>query len=144
MPTGMEKNREHERVFFSNKQRPTALLALPGIRSAIPAKVLDLSLGGMACALRRHPNLRFKAEDFLYLIEFQDIQKKRIPANIDIEIRWVIDAERFQNIGFGCSFVALSEKLRQELQFFIKQGLSVNHIRLQNADSKDFVEKNIL
>jgi|GEM_PF-1648643 len=141
MANEWEKQRKHKRVFFSKQQGLTALFALPGIRSTIPVKIMDLSMGGLGCVLTRHPNLRFKEGDQLTLLELHDLERRRIPADIPVEIRWVIDMERFQSIGLGCRFSDTPPELKKSLQAFIEQGLSRDEIKPQNSDSKDFVKR---
>ncbi|MDZ7832397.1 MAG: PilZ domain-containing protein [Desulfobacterales bacterium] len=143
MTNQWEKQRKYKRVFFSRQQGLTALFALPGIQSTIPVKIMDLSLGGMGCVLIRHPNLTFKEGDHLTLIELHDLERRRIPADIAVEIRWVIDMERFQSIGLGCRFSDTPPELEKSLQSFIEQGPSADEIKPQTTDSKDFVKKKI-
>ena len=141
MANEWEKQRKYKRVFFSKQQGLIALFALPGIQSTIPVKIMDISLGGMGCVLTRHPNLMFKEGDQLTLIELYDLERRRIPADIAVEIRWVIDMERFQSIGLGCRFSDTPPELEKRLQAFIEQGLSADEIKPQTADSKDFVKR---
>jgi c-di-GMP-binding flagellar brake protein YcgR len=143
MDQNWEQHRTHQRVFFSHKAGLTALLSLPGLRSAIPSKIVDLSLGGMACTMLRHQNLIFHEKDLLNLVEFYNLERKRITANISMEIRWVLDAENFNNIGLGFRFIDPADTMKQALRAFIDQGLNAQHIGIQKTDTQAFVKKEI-
>ncbi|RJP93703.1 MAG: PilZ domain-containing protein [Desulfobacteraceae bacterium] len=143
MDKNWEQHRTHQRVFFSHKAGLTAILALPGIRSAIPVKILDISLGGMGCTLQRHPNLVFHEKDFLTLAEFYNLERKRIISTISMEIRWVLDAENFANIGLGFRFIDLNDEMKHQFENFIDQGINAQKLLIQKTDSQEFVKKRI-
>jgi hypothetical protein len=143
MDKNWEQHRTHQRVFFSHKAGLTAVLALPGIRSAIPVKILDISLGGMGCTMQRHRNLVFHDNDFLTLAEFYNLERKRIISNISMEIRWVFDAENFKNIGLGFRFIDPSDEMKHQFSNFIDQGINARNLLVQKADSQEFVKDRI-
>jgi hypothetical protein len=143
MDQNWEKHRKHQRVIFSHKDGLTALLALPGFRNAIPAKIMDISIGGMGCIMKRHKNLIFNEKDSLTLSEFHNLERKRIAANISLEIRWVLEDDNFKNIGLGFRFIDLTDEMKKELRSFIDQGLKAQNLYFQKTDSQKFVEKRI-
>jgi hypothetical protein len=143
MNQNWDQHRSHQRVFFSHKTGLTAILALPGIRSAIPAKIMDISLGGMGCIMQRHRNLIFHEKDLLTLAEFYNLDRKRVISNIAMEIRWLIDSETFTNIGLGFRFIDLSDEMKHQFSDFIDQGLHAQNLLIQKADSQEFVKQRI-
>jgi hypothetical protein len=143
MSQNWERHRAHQRVFFSHKTGLTAILALPGIRSAFPAKILDISLGGMGCIMPRHRNLIFHEKDILTLSEFYNLERKRIISNISMEIRWLFDAESFTNIGLGFRFIDLGDEMKHQFNVFIDQGLNAQNLLIQKTDSQEFVKNRI-
>jgi len=143
MDQNWERHRTHQRVFFSHKAGLTAMLALPGIRNAIPAKIMDISLGGMGCIMKRHKNLVFHENDLLIMAEFYNLDRKRIAANLSLEIRWVLDVKNFENIGLGFRFIDPADEIKQQLSIFIDQGLNAQNLKIQKADSLAFIKKQI-
>jgi len=91
----------------------------------------------------RHQNLIFHEKDLLNLVEFYNLERKRITANISMEIRWVLDAENFNNIGLGFRFIDPADTMKQALRAFIDQGLNAQHIGIQKIDTQAFVKKEI-
>jgi c-di-GMP-binding flagellar brake protein YcgR len=144
MKQNWDRHRTHQRVFFSHKAGLTAILALPGIRSAIPAKIMDISLGGMGCTMARHRNLVFHEKDVLTLAEFYNLERKRIISSISMEIRWVLDAENFANIGLGFRFIDLNDEMKIQFSDFIEQGINARNFLVQKADSQEFVKNQII
>ena len=143
MNQNWESYRTDQRVFFSHKTGLTALLSLPIIRSSIPVKILDISLGGMGCTMQRHQNLIFHKNDFLNLIEFYNLERKRVIANISMEIRWVLDTDNFNSIGMGLRFIDPPDEMTQHLITLINQGLKARNLEIQKIDTQEFVKKRI-
>ena len=143
MANQWEKIREHPRVFFSPGDGLTAVFSVAGISDPIPARILDMSLGGIGCFTRRDDRLVLKDKGRLMLAGIDNADNLKIAASMAVEVRWIIDHAEFGHIGFGCRFLDTPEPVRRQIADFLNRVMAAGRQMLDAFDSKHYVKDSI-
>ncbi|MFZ2632003.1 MAG: PilZ domain-containing protein [Desulfosalsimonadaceae bacterium] len=138
MATDWGKIRKHQRVLFTPKDRITGVFSTQG--TATDVLVLDMSLGGLSCIMKRLDQGAYQPGDRLVLLEINDGDALTFSMNTEIEIKWVQDISSFIHVGFGCQFLNLAEKDRERLARFIDDELKKDARNKQVSDSQTYIK----
>jgi hypothetical protein len=138
MTTDWGKIRKHQRVLFSPKDRITGVFSTQGRMTDV--MILDMSLGGLSCIMKRLDQGAYQSGDRLDLLEINDGDALTFSMNTEIEIKWVQDISSFVHVGFGCMFLNLVEGSRERLAKFIDDELKKDARNKQVSDSKEYAK----
>ncbi len=117
------EQRKFKRFFFPNHEMIRAVFSFSGDKGLIfDSKVLNLCELGLGLVVRKIDTNAaddLKAGDILHLKEIVGNPDLKFIREIKSEIRWVVNAQWMDNIGFGCEFVDISAELRGKIDSFI-------------------------
>jgi len=102
--------------------------------------VLDLSLGGLSCIMKRLDQGAYQPGDHLVVREINDGDALKISMNTEIEIKWIQDISSFVHVGFGCQFLNLAKESREQLVKFIDDELKKDARNNQVSDSQAYAK----
>lgn len=122
-PNSIEQ-RKFKRFYFSNHEMIRAVFSFSDDKELIiDSKVLNLSESGLGLVVRRNAGNAandLKDGDILHLKEIVGAPDLKFIREIKSEIRWVVNAQWMDNIGFGCEFINISAELRKKIRSFIR------------------------
>ena len=123
MSPNIIEQRKFKRFFFPNHEMIRAVFSFSDDRGLIfDSKVLNLSELGLGLVVRKSDTNAaddLKAGDILNLKEIVGNPDLEFIREIKSEIRWVVNAQWMDNIGFGCEFIDISAELREKINSFI-------------------------
>ncbi|MDY6904895.1 MAG: PilZ domain-containing protein [Thermodesulfobacteriota bacterium] len=121
-PNSIEQ-RKYKRLYFPAHEKIRAVFSFSGDKQLIlDSKVLNLSELGLGLVVHKSDTNAaddLKAGDILHLKEIVGNPDLEFIREIKSEIRWVVNAQWMDNIGFGCEFVDISAELRGKIDSFI-------------------------
>ncbi len=119
-----QEQRKYPRIFFPGNDVVLAKI-LPAVGGAsFDARLLNISEGGLGFHLKRSVDIRLKANDSLRLLALVGDPHLAEVADLDMEVRWVMDEEYLDHVAVGCEFTGLDAHNRQLLQDFVLVALS--------------------
>lgn len=101
------KNHEIEGMFFLSASQPD---------QQIQARLLNLSEGGLHFIRKRQNKGEIREGDRLTLTSVKGPAPLNLRCEIEMEIRWILDHEFMEHIGYGCEFLNLSNGLRERFR----------------------------
>ena len=117
------EQRKFKRYFFPNHEMIRAVFSFSDDTGLVfDSKVLNLSELGLGLVVRKSDTNAaddLKTGDILHLKEIVGNPDLKFIRKIKSEIRWVVNAQWMDNIGFGCEFVDISDELRGKIDSFI-------------------------
>jgi c-di-GMP-binding flagellar brake protein YcgR len=117
------EQRKFKRYFFPNHEMIRAVFSFSDDTGLVfDSKVLNLSELGLGLVVRKSDTNAaddLKTGDILHLKEIVGHPDLKFIRKIKSEIRWVVNAQWMDNIGFGCEFVDISDELRGKIDSFI-------------------------
>ena len=117
------EQRKYKRLYFPTHETIRAVFSFSGDKQLIfDSKVLNLSELGLGLVVRKSDTNAaddLKAGDILHLEEIVGNPDLEFIRAIQSEIRWVVNAQWMDNIGFGCEFVDISAEQRGKIDSFI-------------------------
>lgn len=123
MSPNMIEQRQYKRFFFPNHEMIRAVFSFAGDKGLIfDSKVLNLSELGLGLVVHKSDTSAaddLKSGDILHLKEIVGNPDLKFIREIKSEIRWVVNAQWMDNIGFGCEFIDISAELREKIDSFI-------------------------
>ncbi len=141
MSQDWERVRAHKRIFFSKRQDVRARFTAGKKDLGFRAKVLDLSLGGLGCSMRRNQGIHLAKGVRLNLGLLGDGADWIVAADTPVEIRWILDIEGFDHIGFGCRFIDLDPSTEKALRQVINEELERRNRSGKVKDTIQLAEK---
>ncbi len=117
-PNAIEQ-RKFKRFFFPTDEMFRAIFSFSDDKElTFDSKVLNLSELGLGLVVRKsaaNAANDLKAGDILYLKKVVGNPELDFICEIKSEIRWVVNAQWMDNIGFGCEFIDISVELRKKI-----------------------------
>jgi hypothetical protein len=111
------ERRRFKRIFFSEKDHVEALLSFLGNSDlVISTLVLDLGESGLRLTLDKDDPIGIRCEDTLLLREITGCPELLFLRNVRAKIRWVLDHQFLDHIGFGCEFLDMPSDQRERLR----------------------------
>jgi c-di-GMP-binding flagellar brake protein YcgR len=127
---GYEK-RKFKRIVFSAKDEVMGMFKVPGIADDwVSYKIADISAGGLRFILPRGDDLKVSIGDTFFLHEIKGKSQLEFVADIELQVKWVMDHELFEHLMIGCEFVTIAEDVRKQIDQFVESELAQ-----QNQDS---------
>ncbi len=133
----MDKNhngserRKFKRIVFSATDEVMGMFTFPKVADdLISYKIADISAGGLRFILPRENDLKISTGDKFFLREIRGRTKLDFVADIELEVKWVMDHEMFEHIMIGCEFLNISEAVQTQIDQFVELELGD-----QNQDS---------
>lgn len=115
-----KERRKFSRVLFSIEDGVVGVFTLSGNKKeSIAAFIFDLSTGGLHFILSRDENKGFSNGDHLTLSKIRGKTSLQFIADIEIEIKWILDHQYVEHIGLGCEFKNLPEAVRDQIGQFV-------------------------
>ena len=127
-----KERRLYKRVFYTAEDRMMGLFVFPGNNQKIlEAHIMNVSVGGLHCTIKRNGMISLKMGDRLKLIKLMGNSPLRIASDIEIEIKWVLDYRLMKHVGFGCEFRNLPDMVSSQLSDFIESGWKSSRMSVQ-------------
>ena len=115
---GSEKRR-FKRIVFSVKDDVKGVFTFPKITDdRVLFKIADIGAGGLRFILARDDDLKLNIGDTFFLHEIRGKNKLEFTADIQLEIKWMMDHEIFQHIMVGCEFIHIIVDFQKQLEQF--------------------------
>ena len=124
---GREKRR-YERIFFTREQCIAGVFAgvfgeFENPEARFEAVVLNLSEGGLHFTRKRDGGKAIQPGDRLRLQSLQGPAPLNYAQGVEVEIKWVLDHEYLEHVGYGCEFVDPPPALRHMIQEVVRAGV---------------------
>ncbi|UCH21013.1 MAG: PilZ domain-containing protein [Deltaproteobacteria bacterium] len=117
---GSEK-RKFKRIVFSAKDKVMGVFTFPKVSDdLISYKIADISAGGLRFIVFRKDDLQISTGDKFFLQEIKGKTKLDVVADIELEVKWVMDHEMFEHIMIGCEFLNISEAVQTQIDQFVE------------------------
>jgi len=115
-----KERRRFRRVFFSIGDGVKGILAFSDLqRGVLAAHIINISEGGLGLALGKDKKNRIARGDSVILTHITGIEGLEFLANVDAEIRWIMDDPSLEFVGFGCEFLDVPEHMSDAIRIFI-------------------------
>jgi c-di-GMP-binding flagellar brake protein YcgR len=126
----MNSQRQHPRLLFSARDGVRATLA-PQSHPAdsFPARVLNISAGGMGLALPKDRPLVIQPGQYLMLRQMEGHPDWMFLQDIAMEIKWAMQNDYLVHMAFGCEFVDLSRTLQEKIARRVHESLRLCSLR---------------
>ncbi|MDY0163172.1 PilZ domain-containing protein [Desulfobotulus sp.] len=116
----MKENRRWTRVYFSSKDAVAGELWVAE-EWIVPARVLNISEGGLAMTLRVGSDFTINQGDRFRMKSLEGPHQVRIlTAPAVLEVVWVAVSEGFEHMGLGCSFLYVVPPDKNRLRRFVE------------------------
>ena len=116
------ERRIHERMYFSRSEELIVSLRFPGDNNkTVVAKIINLSVGGMAISFRRAHDSAITQGEILYIKDINGADELKCIENKMVEAIWVLDNEVLETIGVGCEFHGFNEENTTCIKQFIER-----------------------
>jgi len=120
MNQSRKNKRKYRRAIFTLQDGILGHFILPNHQDESKSgPILNISEGGLFITLKRDNNRRLKKGDHITLTEIKGHKDLEFKGQIDTVIKWILDHESLECIGFGIQFNDLSEETRQKLRQFV-------------------------
>jgi c-di-GMP-binding flagellar brake protein YcgR len=125
---GADKRR-FQRIVFSANDEVMGVFAFPKVADGLNSYIIaDISAGGLRFFAFRKDNLQISTCDKFYLKEIKGKTIFDFDADVELEVRWVIDNDKFEHIMIGCRFLNISEAAQTQIELFIElEQVNRNH-----------------
>ena len=122
------EKRRYTRIIFNERSRVQAVVVLPGQEEPgreMPASVLNMSEGGMQISIERKKDQEIQQGDAVLLSRLTGISELEELKGLSMQAIWIMDNEYLEHVLLGVSFIALSERQRAILRFFVEKRLAL-------------------
>lgn len=122
--TGKEK-RKYVRVYFNPGDEVFGQFNPYNSDSGVVnAQITNLSMGGLYFTLRRNSPLVFQEKDLVLLNEITTAINLKVTTNILLEVVRVENHDVVDYVGYGCQFVEIIDKAKEQLCKLVEWGLN--------------------
>lgn len=126
------ERRKSKRLFFKPKKSISATFETSKkLENAITADLLSISSKGLSFALTRNKMSEIQPGDILTLKSIKSPELLNSLANIEMEVRYLLDFNIYINISYGCEFTKISHLQQEKIRKFVKKRLNT----LDNSNS---------
>ena len=117
-----KERRNFQRIFFSIEDGIKGKFIISSLQTELDlltANVINLSKGGLALTISKDRGKKIKIGDHIILTEVKGIKNLEFLANVEVEVKWILDNPSLEFVGFGCEFNDIPESMREAIQTFI-------------------------
>jgi len=115
--------RRYERIFFGRDQNIVGQLSLPdGETDGPQVTILNLSEGGLHFTITRRDHVAIKDGERILLKSVSGPPPLKFARPITMEVKWVLDHDFLEHIGYGCEFIDLPEELAEMIRDVVASG----------------------
>ena len=117
-----KEKRGSKRILFSLEENVVGVFSFLSNNKefiSFTASILNLSAGGLQFVLRKDDDNGIRVEDRLLLKKIKGNGKLVFCANMELEIRWILDIQYLEHIGVGCGFENISGTMREKIGQFV-------------------------
>jgi c-di-GMP-binding flagellar brake protein YcgR len=117
-----KQRRRFERIVFPADEKVAGDFCMTGknrTAGGFPARILNLSPGGIHLVLEKASGVRLYTGDLLLMKRIYGPQQLRFLSDIELEIVWELDAPIFRHIGYGCRYRALPDEERERIMRYV-------------------------
>ena len=116
------ERRVHKRVYFSIEDGVVGEFAVKSVEdgASFVAPVLNLSVGGIHFTLGKSQGRDIRVGDVLNLIQIKDPRKLVVVFDIALEVKWVLDHENLDYVGYGCEFKNVPQEINMRVSQFVE------------------------
>ena len=111
---------------FSAKDDITGMVTFPE-KGASPFtfKIADIGAGGLRFILPRDDAPEtVSVNDKMMLGEIKGRPQLEGVADIELEVRWIMEPEMFAHMVIGCQFANISEEIQKQIDSFVESELA--------------------
>lgn len=115
-----KERRGSQRIFFSIEDGIQGTFASPDFhKGSLKASIINLSESGLGLALSKDEQKGIEKGDRVILTQINGIEGLESLANIEAEIKWILDNPSLGFIGCGCEFNDIPESMRDAIRTFV-------------------------
>jgi hypothetical protein len=120
--TEEKERRESKRAFFTLKENISATIQTHvDSPVSLPVILISISTGGLGFFCPREKVLDIMKEgDQLTITDIKTPEPLGPIASLGVEIKYIMDYEANERMGFGCNFTKISDALRNKIQSFVE------------------------
>ena len=119
------ERRKFKRIVFSAKDEVMGAFKFSGLSDKLVSyKIADIGVGGLRFILPRDDDLKISIGDAFVLHEIKGKTQLEFAADIELEVKWVMDHEMFAHLMIGCEFVTITEDARKLIDQFVESELA--------------------
>ena len=120
------ERRVHKRVYFSIEDGVVGEFTVKEAENSVSfvAPILNLSVGGIHFTLEKGQGRDIRIGDVLNLIQIKDRRKLVIVFDIVLEVRWVLNHEELDYVGYGCEFKNVPQEVKTRVSQFVEYVFS--------------------
>lgn len=116
---GKEK-RKFKRIPFSPEKKMTAICIHPGNdNESITMNISNISVGGVGLIAKKDKIKALDINDNLILNQVEGHRDLDFMKEIKLEVKWILNSEIMEHVGFGCEFINASDLFVQKIQRFM-------------------------
>lgn len=116
---GNEK-RKFKRIPFSPEKKMTAICTHSGNdNESITMNISNISAGGVGLIIKKDKIKGLDVADILILNQVVGHQELAFMKEIELEVKWILNSEIMEHVGFGCEFVNTSGSMVEKIQNFM-------------------------
>ena len=124
MSADFKNNRKYERIFFGQDLRIECVATMAGSQATeVRGLILNLSEGGVHFTQERQGMKEIKQGDRITLKTVNGPEPLKFSRDIEMEVKWVLDHEFLQNIGYGCMFVDMPQDITDLIHGVVTDGV---------------------
>jgi len=113
------ERRKFQRIIFSAKDEVMGAFKFSGLPDKLFSyKLADFSAGGLRFILPRDDEQKISIGDTFFLHEIEGRTQLEFPADVELEVKWMMDHDIFQHIMIGCEFIHTTKALQKQLEQF--------------------------
>ena len=127
MNSKYEERRAYKRLLFSFKDEIVGVFTRTGdVNDLLTFNIMNISEGGLRITYKRGINLKLRKGDRLLLKKINGSKPLGFISNVTMEIRWILDNEFLDHVGFGCQFLNIPDKPRRQIRTLVEEAFELN------------------
>ena len=118
------ERRRYKRAYFSNRDSITTNLKLSILdEDVLSADIKDLGEYGVGLTIVKDQGEIIKPGLKLTIQKIEGSEQLEFITGLEMEVRWLVNNDRLQHIGFGCEFINIPRGIREKIGKFVKEWI---------------------
>ncbi len=126
MANNLREQRESRRHYFTADENIVGVFYIKELDTRVTLKIANICNGGIYFSSKRDTSIEHLKNTPIYLEEIKGHSALNFTDNIKLIIRWVLDKEILQHVGFGCQFINLPEHIFKQIDDFVESEVYHN------------------
>jgi hypothetical protein len=114
------ENRRSRRHYFNPEENITGVFYIKELDKRVTLKIANICNGGLYFSSKRGQTIDHLKNSSIFLEEIKGRSALSFTDNIQLVIRWVLDKDVLQHVGFGCQFINLPKEIFKQIDSFVE------------------------